>query len=398
MAEVVQLLGKDQTNNATTANPVPVEMDISNATFAANNPVPVQLSQGNVVLGAENGLPVQITDGTNFLGTNANPIIVQGGTGGSDVNIVSVAGSAISATNPLFTNISVASAAVDLTNALPVQISVDGTNLSSATHPLAVQLSQADAALSTTNGLYGNVLQGNAVLSETNGLYANVLQDNQFTSESNPLFAQLSADGTNAVAVGHPLFVELSNGASAMSGLVTEAANALPAALGNSTISTYAAISTFRTPVNNATDIFGIVGSGTKLVKIQRITLSSVQDTAGLNQWYLIKRSTADTGSTKVAATKVPLDSANAAATAVVQSYTVSNPTVGTAVGTLVGSAVLSPENTSLAPGDYVLFDAKITGQPIVLRGVTEELDVNFGANNVPAGMAVNVTIQWTEE
>jgi hypothetical protein len=43
------------------------------------------------------------------------------------------------------------------------------------------------SAISATNGLYSNLLQGNAVLSATNGLYSNILQGNAVLSLTNPL-------------------------------------------------------------------------------------------------------------------------------------------------------------------------------------------------------------------
>ncbi len=143
------------------------------------------------------------------------------------------------------------STAATITNPAPIEISVDGTNLSGATHPLATQLSQSNTAVSSTNPLSvrlsngsANIAasaplptqlsQGNAVISLTNplftqisadgtnavnsthGLYVNLLQGNAVVSASNPSYVRVSADGTTAVAVGTPLFTRLSNGSSAI--------------------------------------------------------------------------------------------------------------------------------------------------------------------------------------
>jgi hypothetical protein len=55
-----------------------------------------------------------------------------------------------------------------------------------------VNLRQGGTALSATNGLYSNLLQGNAALSATNGLYANQLQGNAALSATNPSFTRLT--------------------------------------------------------------------------------------------------------------------------------------------------------------------------------------------------------------
>lgn len=176
-------------------------------------------------------------------------------------------------------------------------------------------------------------------------------------------------------------------------------ANPVPVEVDNNTVSTYCYSTGYFTPVATPTDVLGVVGSGTKTVKIQKIVLNGIQTTAGSNQWFLIKRSSADTGSTPVAITACPLDSNNAAASAVVQKYTATNPTTGAPVATVASPEVLAPAAaTATGGGSTVLFDAKVTGQPIVLRGVAQELDLNFAGAAVPAGLSVDVDVQTTEE
>jgi hypothetical protein len=217
-------------------------------------------------------------------------------------------------------------------------------------------------------------------------------------SAANPVPVQLSQANV-AVGTASPLAVQIGNGTSQLSGLVANTVNALPVVMGNSSVATYGFSSGYFTPVATPTDILGIVGSATKTVKVQKITLSNIQTTAGNNKFYLIKRSAADTGSTPVAVTAVPFSSANAAATCVVQQYGTTNPTTGAAVGTIVSPDVLAPAAATASGGaNFVLFDAKTNGQPILLRGVAEELDVNFNGAAVPAGFSCTVDVQLCEE
>jgi len=147
-------------------------------------------------------------------------------------------------------------------------------------------------------------------------------------------------------------------------------------------------------PANNATDIVYIAGSSTKTIKVQRIILTATQTTAAVRDVLLIKRSTANTG-TSTALTKVPNDSTSAAATASIVSYT-ANPTVGAAVGTVYAEKV-NISTTALGGGKLDVNFTDILGQPVVLRGTAEGLAVNL--NGVTsAGAAIFCTVFWTEE
>ena len=241
----------------------------------------------------------------------------------------------------------------------------DGSNPASVTNPLDIQQDVGNATVSATN----------------------------------PVPSQLSL-GNAAVATSNSLPVQLTNNTAVLNGIVSTTANCIPVAQGNSNIATFAASTGFgNTLVATATDVVGIVGSATKTVKIQKIIINNYQTTGGFNQWFVIKRSVADTGSTPVAATDVPLDSTNAAGTAVVQFYTSANPTRGTAVGTIASSLVYSPIlATGVGTGTTVLFDAKVTGQPIVLRGIAQECDVNYNGAALATGLVCSVDVFWTEE
>ncbi len=173
--------------------------------------------------------------------------------------------------------------------------------------------------------------------------------------------------------------------------------NGLPVDKVTSGSATYAATTAYTTPYATPTDVVTIAGSATKTVKVVRITISSTQTTAGINQWFLVYRTTADTGGATTALTKVALDQNNAAATAAALLYTAA-PTINSTVGTVRAPSILSPAPASLFQADYSLFDDNFTGQPIVLRGTAQQLALNFAGVAVPTGLSLSVTIYWTEE
>jgi hypothetical protein len=160
---------------------------------------------------------------------------------------------------------------------------------------------------------------------------------------------------------------------------------------------TYSATVSFTAPAT-ATDILTITGSASKAVRIAKIMVSCTQTTAGLGTFYLLKRSTANTGGTSTILTAVPHDSQNNAATAVIRAYTV-NPT---ALGTLVGNmAIFKKEfpapafaNSDVNPLVLVFGG---NSQGITLRGTGEILCLNLNSIT-QTGNIIAITITWTEE
>jgi hypothetical protein len=153
------------------------------------------------------------------------------------------------------------------------------------------------------------------------------------------------------------------------------------------------------TPPATPTDVATIIGSATKTIRVTRLELSTTQTTAGVNTWFIIVRSAADTGGTSATPTIVPLDSNNAAVTSVVRSYT-ANPTgLGAAVGTLRATRILSDATGTTAQTVYT-FDFTNSGlsSGIVLRGVAQTLALNFGGAALPVGLSVSVNFEWSEE
>jgi hypothetical protein len=159
---------------------------------------------------------------------------------------------------------------------------------------------------------------------------------------------------------------------------------------------TYSAGTLGFTPVATPTDFLAIVGSGTKTVRVLRISISGFATSAITEDIVLIKRSSANSGSTPVDLTAVPHDANDSAATAVIRTYTASNPTTGTAVGN-VRAQKLNLGATGAA-GSIVWDFTRNNDQAIVLRGTTQYLVLNWNGAAVPSGTTLDFDVEWSEE
>jgi hypothetical protein len=159
---------------------------------------------------------------------------------------------------------------------------------------------------------------------------------------------------------------------------------------------TYAAAIANNAAYATPTDVFMLVGSATKLVKVTRVYICSAATSAGSYITHFIKRTAANTAGTKSTITTAQLDSADGAGTAVASNYTVVPTGLGAGVdvyafrmiqSTLTGSPVL-----------YIFDFSSYGGEPVVLHGVAECFSVNFGGVALPSGSVFDFSIFWTEE
>jgi len=149
--------------------------------------------------------------------------------------------------------------------------------------------------------------------------------------------------------------------------------------------------------VATPTDIFTLTGSASRTIRIVRFLLSGTQTTTLMRDFFLVKRSAANTGGTSSAVTAVPNDSNNGAATATALSYT-ANPTLGTTVGTVRLYKYEIPTTTganSQSPLEVKFGDTP--EQAIVLRGTSQVLALNLNSIT-PTGASLNMCLEWTEE
>lgn len=146
---------------------------------------------------------------------------------------------------------------------------------------------------------------------------------------------------------------------------------------------------------------FNIIGSATTIIRVKRITVSGMTLTAvGYFVINVEKLLTASTGGTSTTLVSVPLDSADAAATAVVKAYTVA-PTKGSLVGTLASWRALWQATVAAAAGntwDHVFdFGDMAETKGVTLRTASQEIALTFPVVLASAG-TLSVDIEYTEE
>lgn len=169
---------------------------------------------------------------------------------------------------------------------------------------------------------------------------------------------------------------------------------------------TYMASGTF-TPAATPTDLVTIFGSASKTVRVLSMVISTTNTAAGSQQFFLIKRSAANSGGTPVSATLVPMDSTDTGATATVQHYTANAASLGAAAGTINTVRVATPAAIPATwagitqNAGYELIPAGNTSKldkfP-VLRGTAQGLCINFNSVALVAGQTHAYTLVWTEE
>jgi len=166
-------------------------------------------------------------------------------------------------------------------------------------------------------------------------------------------------------------------------------------------MATYAASITGLASASSATDIFTITGSSSKTIRVTKIRLSGTESSPGAVDFYLIKRSSANSGGTSTTRTAVPYDSSDSSATATVRAYSANPSSLGTAVGTLATerlsiAAIGSGGATGL--NSYLEWDfGDQIRKPVVLRGTSQVLAINLNGVTVTQSL-FDIWIEWTEE
>lgn len=258
------------------------------------------------------------------------------------------------------------------TNVVTVQGIASGTNLNA-------NVAQINGVAPTMgNGASGTGVQRVTLANDSTGIVA--LTTGAATIGALTANQSVNQTQVNGVAVTTGLAV-FGTGTQA----VTQTAEQSYTAVGNITLA--------ATPG----DIFTLVGSATKTVRIRRILIGGVATAAGTINVQILRRSTADTGGTFVDQGEWPLDTNNNAATANAGYYT-ANPTKGTLAAQIsYRSLTLSTAASSAVPEVPMEATWGAAGaQAFVLRGVNDFMAIDLVGQTVTGGV-VQVTVEWTE-
>lgn len=159
----------------------------------------------------------------------------------------------------------------------------------------------------------------------------------------------------------------------------------------------YRAIANNLIASSTPNDIITIVGNSSKLTKVLAIELVTLQTTAGLNTWYVIKRSSLNTYSTApTVMTPIAYDSFDTAPLSTVAFATVNPTAMGASIGPMAVASILAPAASSLVSDAVYVFD--FNKNPIMLRSAVEVLTLTFGGAAKPAGFTMSVAVIFAEE
>lgn len=146
------------------------------------------------------------------------------------------------------------------------------------------------------------------------------------------------------------------------------------------------------TPVVGA--VMEIFGAASTTVEVNRITMTLFGTAAGKVDFILNKRSAVTTGGTAITApTKVPYDSADAAAVSTVKGFTAA-PTLSGLVGIVRQGMLAVPAANQ--PSDRIKIESGGYAKSLTLASATQALTLEL-AGTVPTGAELAIDIEWTE-
>lgn len=151
-------------------------------------------------------------------------------------------------------------------------------------------------------------------------------------------------------------------------------------------------------PAATATDVVCLTGSASKVIRLERVQITAEATGAAMIDFYVYKRSAANTGGTVTQPAITKMDSINAAATGVINLYSANPSALGS--GTiLAGDHYELPAitgNTYSSPAWIEDFGIR-NSQSVVLRGTSEQACFSLNGQILPAGLSVYVRMEWTE-
>ncbi len=163
------------------------------------------------------------------------------------------------------------------------------------------------------------------------------------------------------------------------------------------TRATYGGFSGNFTPAANATDVFRLVGSATKLIRLKSIYISGTSTTAANIIVNIILRTAVNTGGTPVAITPASHDMGDDAVAATLQYYSANPSALGAGATIRGGRLNLAPAANGAI--DRLLFDwSWHNDKSPILQSAAQSICVNLGGAAVPAGGSLDISCEWSEE
>lgn len=157
----------------------------------------------------------------------------------------------------------------------------------------------------------------------------------------------------------------------------------------------YRASITGLVPASTITDFFSLAGSPMKTVLVRSLRVWAVATAAEALELYLLKRLSANSGGTAVAAPAIALDSLDPPSGAAAQGYSFGPSALGTSAGAVGNAKLYVAAAGSLVTPVAWDFTAM---KPVVLRGAGEQLCLNLnGATFTTTGLNVDVEVEWEE-
>lgn len=152
------------------------------------------------------------------------------------------------------------------------------------------------------------------------------------------------------------------------------------------------------TPAAATQDLLTLTGSSTRTIRITKIVVGGIANTAGQLNPQIVRRSTPNQAGTSTVQTAATRDTTNGGVAAVATLYTANPTTLGTFIATLDTCRLFLQTSIGGAP-DVCAFTYGVNNDQLtVLRGSSDILAINFGGGTVPAGGLIDIDIEWTED
>jgi hypothetical protein len=170
----------------------------------------------------------------------------------------------------------------------------------------------------------------------------------------------------------------------------------------SSSKATYTYTISATAPYATPTDWVVLRGSATKTVKVVRIEYSGVATAATAGNVVFIKKHTvANTAGTSTTPAFIKHDSSDGAGTAVILLYSAA-PTIDATATTWktvrITYGLVAAAAGTWAQDRYVWEYGQEPYEPMVLRGVAQELAFNYNSVAIPSGGVFDLSVTWVEE